>query len=157
MDNAGKRRAMIKAVNRCHTEAMKLQEQLQAIFAPLVGTKILKVNGQLLAKVEALLPIFPHDRWIYIGHSSSAHTLSWSIKITELLESRDSSVNYGVSVYIGNLSGTSLKDVSFDIPTYRTDWTEQELLEKRAAYKVARNAKDEARSACHPFDVEVDR
>ena len=50
--------AKVKAVNKANAYATKLYPMLASVFKPLVGQKVLKADGSILAKYAKLMPDF---------------------------------------------------------------------------------------------------
>jgi hypothetical protein len=148
-------KAKVAAVNRCHAEAMKLFPQMVAIFAPLVGQKLDKVDGGLLEKIKKLLPEFPNTHKLQIFRGSSSYSLYWTVKTCEMIGSTHTCCYHEIGVYIGNMNNgvlTSLHD-SFSA---RSDYTVDEVAALRVDYKAKKKAADEAHSALSHFG-EYDR
>ena len=150
--------AKVAAVNRAHRVAMDVWQTMHDIFAPLVGEKIDKADGTFLAKIAKLLPKLPHDHSITIIRDSSEYSLAWSITCNEPICGDCGHLYYGITTYIGGMSGGRLTNFDHheDKPKYRTDYTVKELLELRDDCKKKKNAYEAARSACWPFDEEYD-
>lgn len=158
MDRGLRTKAKVAAVNRAHRVAMEVWQTMHDIFAPLVGEKIDKADGTFLAKIAKLLPELPHDHSITVIRVTSDYTLAWSITCNESIGDASGTVYYGISTYIGNMSGGVLIDLNNHgkKPVYRTNYTVKELLQKRDDCKAKKNAYEVARSDCWPFDEEYD-
>jgi|SaaInlV_165m_DNA_1040744.scaffolds.fasta_scaffold124459_1 hypothetical protein len=139
----------VKAVNDCHRIANELYPKLLEIFEPLVGCKILKVDGSLLAKLHDLTKGFDDPDAHMIMHSRNSYNLQWTVK-TCVNDGNGGCMYHEVGVYIANLEGTAIKDI-IKQDVRRDDWTVEEITEKREAYETANKAAQEARSACEPF------
>lgn len=143
--------ARVKAINTANKVANELHPQLLAVFSPLVGHKILKADGTLLAKIGALLPAMPDDyRKIRVHRDSKNYSLRWEVTVNE--HWCETTVIYATAnVYVGDLINGVLTMLS-DARTYRTDYTVEEIQQKREAYKAAQKIADDAKSALAPFD-----
>jgi hypothetical protein len=142
--------ARVKARNNANAEANRLYEVLAAIFAPLVGQKILKVDGQLLAKYAGLLPEFPSTNTLHVYRHSSDYSLAWCAKTCEFIPPHGCCYEEAM-VYVADLSGTSLAETLCGNPEYRTDYTVEELVELRRIFKEKEKEFQTARSNLHPF------
>lgn len=146
--------AKVAAVNKANAYALEIYPRLRLVFEPLVGQKILKVDGTLLAKVEKLLPEFPCSPGLHAYESSSDYSLRWCVKTMESYQSRQSDCQiasyYEADVYIGTLENGVLTKL-YEPPILRTDFTVGEISNLRAAYEKAKEAAREARSALGPF------
>lgn len=152
--------AKVRAVNRAHEYANKLYPWLVEKFAPLVGQKILKQDGSLLAKYADLVPELPSTHNLHVYRHHSDYSLAWTVKTSEP-ESGDGSgphtvLYYEVTFYVGDLRGQTLEKLTVHQFTARTDYTAAEVAGKREAYEKAKQAADDARSALYPFG-EYDR
>ena len=147
-------KAKVKAVNRCHEEAMKLYDRLVEVFRPLVGHKITKVDGSLLAKVAKLLPKFPLCSGHSVYRGGSDHTLGWCVKTCEAIEDGNC-LYYEIGVYLGNMSNGVLNNI-MDRPMLRTDYTASQIRAKRKTFKEARKAMEVAEAVLWPFHKEFD-
>jgi len=145
--------AKVKAVNNCHTYAMELYDKLVPVFTPLVGQKILKADGSLLAKVEKLLPQLESHPVVHIWRNPSNYTLNWTVKTCELFGHKDiaSCTYYETSVYVGGLvHGDTLKDITAK-QDLRNDYVAEVIQWHREVFKEAQKKADEAKSALWPF------
>ena len=138
--------AKVAAVNRANEHAAKLHTILHARFAPLVGEKILKADGSLLAKYIDLVPKDDDD--IRVFRMSSTYSLAWTVKTCEHMS--DSCLYHQTAVYVGNLDGNRLSNL-LDFEERRSDFTVDEILEKRAAYESAKRLVDEIKGGLFPF------
>lgn len=143
--------AKVKAVNRAHEYAHKLYAQLVPIFKPLVGQKILKADGTLLAKYDKLLPELPCFGNLRVYRHKSDYSLGWTIS-TDETDSPHTCLYYDVTVYIGRLSRGVLESIEEPF-NGRTDYTVEEVDQKRAAYTEAQKVADACKSALHPFGM----
>ena len=159
--------AKVAAVNLANSEAVKLHKLLSPIFAPLVGCKILKADGTLLESVKKLLPELPNTVSLSVYRVSDSYLLVWAVKASVGYQSaREVGTGYHSAIYsetfcyVGEIeNGNVLKAlVSFErtLGGIRTDFTEAEVIEKRAVLEKAKRAVSEATGALYPFE-EYDR
>jgi hypothetical protein len=142
-------RAKVAAVNRAHKYAIEIQPELIAIFAPFVGQKVMKIGG-LMEKFKKLLPEFPNTVPLSVYRHVSDYSLAWTVKTCESY-GEHSCLYYEVTVYIGDLHHGVLTKVSNQSYEFRTDYTKQEIEEKRQQYQKAKRAADDARNNLYPF------
>jgi len=143
--------AKVKARNTAVEHGMALYKQLVEVFQPLVGQKILKVDDDLLAKVKQNMPSFKDlPEGISIFRHRAINALAWKVKVRVPVENAEIWVYQDVTVYIGDTDGQTLVNI---LPPFegRTDWTADEVEEKRQAYKEAKKKADAAHSALYPF------
>lgn len=153
--------AKVAARNKAHAYAREIYPILAEYFRPFVGQKILKADGTLLKKIADGLPVLPDSSHLHQVYQTTGHgySLSWVIRACESFkdDSRgyQSCDYYDRYCYVGDLRDGVLKAIS-NPPEYRTDYTEEEVLSKREAYRAAKKAFDEAQSALGDFG-EYDR
>jgi len=146
--------AKVEAVNEANRSAMELQRQLLAFFSPLVGQKVQKHDGSLLAKVDKALKEYlskqPSLPVFHVYRSNSVYTLRWTVK---------SSKSYGAgcsyaeaTAYVGDLVGDVL--VSLGEPVVlRDDYTVEGVRAACQKVRELKSAYEKARDDCYPFDV----
>lgn len=139
----------VVAANNAYKYANTLYDFLVEKFFPLVGKKILKADGQLLAKYEVELPP-PMSRVTFTAYRISSHlSLGWKVSACAFMPP-NGCMYHSASVYIGDLDGTILTSIS-PHPTYRIDYTVGEIIALRKTYKTLQNLADNAKSALYPF------
>jgi len=155
--------AKVAAVNSANAEAQRLFPILSAIFAPLVGCKVEKVDGSLLASVAKLLPDPLSTFHVY--RQSSRYSMAWIVKGSENYQTgHDIGTQYGTAayheavIYIGDLDGQTLKSLygPENITKLRTDYTAEQVAELRKVCSAAKQAARDAESALSHFG-EYDR
>ena len=138
----------VQAVNAANAYANGLAPCLAEIFAPLVGQKVTKADGTLLAKVAKLLPKLPNTVALSVHRYESDYSLAFKVKAcawTEGANCYHETMVYVVDLRNGVLTGMCKQYM------HRTDYTADEVRAKRAAYEAAKKAADDARSDLHPF------
>ena len=154
------RAAKVKAVNRVHKAAMEWHPKLTEIWKPLVGEKITKVDGyNFLAKYAKLMPELPNSMGadgIQLYRLTSEYSLGWCVKACEQCLGTEHCLYYEITIYIGEMSGGRLTELTKNPPDYRADYTEEWLIARRAEFKSAAKALDNARSNLWPFGEEYD-
>lgn len=159
--------ASVFATNKAHEEGIKLYNLLAPIFRPLVGTKILKADGSFTQKVEKLIPKLPYQYPLHITINSRQYDISYTVRYFanysreryDRWEDKDvveeASLSRDTTIYIGKLDGAVLTEI-WDSPNRRTDYTVEEVLANRAAFKAAEEVYNAAKSALGLFG-EYDR
>jgi hypothetical protein len=142
--------AQIRAVNNAHNYANQLFPILREVFAPLVGTKILKATGELTEKVKKNIPVLPNSVPLLVYRHTSEYSLVYYVKTCEHIP-EFSCVYHEVPVFIGDLRDGILVKLNDNFQNYRSDFTEKEILEKRENFREAEKKFNEARSALYPF------
>jgi hypothetical protein len=139
----------VKAFNAAHQFANELYPKLAAVFTPLVGCKVVKVDGSLLAKVASQLPEMPntHNLMVYPGHSN--YSLRWVVKTSEM-DSEHTCLYAEAGVYVADIRDGVVTKI-YDAPNLRSDYAVAEIEVKREIYKAAKRAADAAYSALSPF------
>jgi hypothetical protein len=142
--------AKVAAVNRANEYATRLYTALAEKFAPLVGQKILKADGTLLAKYAGLVPTLPCSPDLHVYRHSSNYSLAWTVKTCEFMPP-NGCMYHEVTIYIGYLQGATLEKMISTPFTGRTDFSVEEIIGKRAAYESAKRVADELRNDLYPF------
>lgn len=148
--------ARIKARNRAGEIANELFPQFVAIFKPLVGQKVCKVDGSFLKKIVEQLPSrdYPDTApTVMYYRNNSEYTVSFTIK-TCASNGQGGCAYEEVGVYVADLSNGVVGDKEYDPPAYRTDYTAAEIKRLRIVYKEKREQADQAFSDLHPFGPE---
>ena len=144
----------VKAVNVANAYGIELYDKLAAVFTPLVGCKIEKADGTLLAKVAKLMPSLPHGVGLSVYRYTSNYSLMYVVKTCES-DGYNGCMYHETSVYIGEMRDGVLVKLC-NKPELRTDYTVAEVEANRKAYEVAKEAASQAESKLHPFG-EYDR
>ncbi len=154
---AAQLKARIIARNRANEVANEVYRELVEIFRPLVGEKVLKADGQFLAKIAKLLPDW-NARYDTASDKSTVQVYRYSsdYSVVFVVKTCQSNGEGGCayeecSVYVADLNGTSVGEKISDPPNARTDFTVDEVLRLRANYAVKKVAADNALSALFPF------
>ena len=142
--------ARVEARNLANSEAHKLSAVLAEAFGPLVGTAVTKNDGGILHKHMHRLPDFAYSRGLSYYRHSSNYSLAWVVKVCVSIGGQEGCVYEEAVVYVGKMDGNVLTHLEEPFEG-RTDFTAEEILEKRVALEAARDALDDARSALCPF------
>jgi hypothetical protein len=151
--------ARIQAVNAANDYANNLFEPLSAIFKPLIGQKIFKVDGEWMEKFKSKLPIFA-KAWngveTHVYRASSRYSLGWTVKSCVSIQGGCGCVYHETSVYVAHVDGQTLSSMYDKQEPHKTDYTAEDIKAKREKYKQLKKLADDAQSALHPFG-EYDR
>ncbi len=149
--------AKVQAVNEANAYALTVYDLVIPIFTPLVGQKVEKAGGDLLAKLQKLMPEFGYSHRRHVYKLTSPYTLGWVVKacVNYSEWGRESYAYHEVTVYVGDLKGDILTKL-YPRPdvlntTWRSDYTVEEIKDKQRKAKEAKEAYENARSDCFPF------
>jgi hypothetical protein len=141
--------AKVKATNKANAYAMEIYDKLAAVFAPLVGQKIEKADGGLMAKYAKLLPEFISGVPMHVYRYNSNYSLMYVVKTCESIPPHGCTY-YEASCYVGEMRDGVLTKLC-NRPQLRTDYTVAEVKANREAYKAAQAIADDAKGKLHPF------
>ncbi len=141
--------ARVAAVNKANAYANELYVKLADYFRPLVGQKILKADGSLLAKIEKDLPEMASGNELHVYRHRSEYSLAWTVKTCEFMPPHGC-MYHETTVYVADLKGQTLGELSRPFEA-RSDYTVEGIEKLREAYETAKKAADNARSALFPF------
>jgi hypothetical protein len=128
--------AKVAGQNKVNAAANEYEKTLIEAFRPFVGTKILTHNG-LAARVK---PHIPEAQGVFrCWRASSVYSLYYEMDVTENV-GEHGCVYCKATAYVGDLDGYNLKSVNEPQKPRRTDYTVEEIREKRKALQVARDA-----------------
>jgi hypothetical protein len=132
--------------------ANELQVELVDLFTPLAGRKICKADGTLLSKYAGLAPSRLPRPYIEVSRQRDTSGLAWCVRA--VVDTRRSGyVTYCVYVYVGDMDDDgTLINMNTEKRGLRIDYTVEEVLAKREAYKAAQRLADELNAAQSPFD-----
>lgn len=145
--------AKVHAVNETHKCANELYWKLTRFFRPYVGKAVLTKTGQILAKIQALMPELPDNKTITVYRHCSDYSLAWTVKAC--VNTDNITVYNEVTIYIADLSNgtiTKLCESYQEAFCGRTDYTVDEVIANREAAAKAKKAYDEARAKCRLFE-----
>ena len=154
MKNA-KLAARIKAVNAANRAANAGAIIIADALNDLVGTKITKNDGTLMASVKKRINLSDLERGIHqILHDRQlTSTLCWTFKACESIEGTSQCLYHDATVYAGVLENGFLVSLN-DLDFYRENWTANEVVEKRTRYKELQREADVFRSELSDFGIE---
>ncbi len=154
--------AAVEATNEANRRAMVLQTRLLAFFQSYVGKKVKKVDGTLLAKIQADLNEYLGDvsptssvytcrsatSSVHICRSRSDYSLDWMVKVSK---SYGEGVTYASAcAFVGELRNGVLVKLGNPV-VLKTDYTVEGVRAARQKAADLKRAYDDARGACYPF------
>ncbi len=147
--------AKVDAVVRANHRANQLWNLLMPTFSAFVGKQITKNDGSLLARVEKLLPTLPRTADCRVWHRSSQYSLCWEVQASAPIGDPTgfhTVVYHEAACPIGKIENGILTEL-YPPMNYRTDYSPEEILEKRADHERAQQALYAAECALRPFGV----
>ena len=145
--------AKIEARNIVNAEHNRLLPLLRAAFAPLVGKKVLKVDGTLLGTLKDIMP--PLSKAILNSYKlDSRYSLAFVVRAC-VSDLGNVCAYDEATVYVGNVNGNILESL-IDPQPRPVGFTEQQVLDARKAVNVAKEALSKAQSDLAGFG-EYDR
>lgn len=150
--------ARVMAKNAVHAWANQVGPILLARFRPLVGQKLLKVDGSFLEKYKGLsddipLPDKMHRYWRE-GTGTGTSSLAYTLDICASVDGFDGCIYEKQVVYVGSFTGqvlSSVRDARLVSQTLRTNYTSAEVLRLRDEHKALQEKANKALSALYPF------
>lgn len=143
--NTTKLKAKVAAINRANREAMELYPKLIAIFAPLVGQKVFKQNGELLEKIKKLIPDMPS----HIQRNHSDYNISWVVRAKEP-DIYSNWIWHDAYLYIAGVRDGIIYETS-NPPELRFNYNTDEVISNIEKADEAKKAYDDAVGKCWPF------
>lgn len=145
--------AQVSAVNLANDCANKVYEELTKFFTPYVGKKILNADGTFVARIK--IPDLPNTGNITVCRRvDNSSFLAWRVSYS----APNISICHDVNVCIGTYGSRELilflESISPPFGDgHRTNYTVEEVLEKRKRYRDADNARSKALSELRPFNL----
>ncbi len=150
--------AKVAAVNRANQVLKDLYPVFVAAFAPFIGSKVVKTNGNLMAKVSEAMPEIIGKPglqvWIRTGNTGAyLQVKTW--------EGYEGIAHYHeVGAYLCGLDisdwQTATPVIQDHVAKVRTNWTAGEVSDLQEALRAAKQAARDAETALGPFG-EFDR
>lgn len=154
--NEAKLAAKVAARNRVHQFANEIYDAVSPILAPFVGKKVYRSDGCLLEKVRKLLPEFETQQpSILLPYSQqcwrnvSKYHIAWNVQAVQSYNG-DRNVLQEAMVYIAWVRDGNLTEI-VNAPAFRTDYTFEDIMQKRKDFVAAKNAYEAAQNALFPF------
>lgn len=144
--------AKIKATNRANAHANNIEILLRQAFSAFVGKKVNKSDGSLTVAAKKALPDIEGDKLQVWFSFSAGQRLVWRVKTSEPVAGYEFVVYAEANAYIGKLDAYGvLTEVSSEPSRQRADYDLSTVLGLQAAARSAKQAYEDARSACYPF------
>lgn len=148
--------ATVEATNLANRFAIQIRPTLIEFYAQYLNKKVVKADGSLIKK------IYDH-KFSHMGFNlyriHSQYSIDYEVKV-DVHYSSSCVVYRSTTVHVGTLdrdTGVLVKIADLiDVPKLRTNYTVEEVLQKREVLRKAQNVLDEAKSALFPFG-EYDR
>lgn len=118
---------------------------------PFSGKQVVKKAGGLLESVRKVLPPMPNEVSVSVFRLLSDYSLGWTVKTCESIEGTCGCLYYEFTVYVGRLRNNVLIGFEIGGVNARTDYTADEIEQKRVEFKQAQELADAAKSRLCPF------
>jgi hypothetical protein len=142
--------AKVAAVNNAFTHAAEWHPKLSEVFKPFVGQKLEKADGQFLAKIQKLVPGLPNSVRFSVYRHISNYSLAYVVKTCEMVPEEHGCEYFEVVMYVGKMQNGVLTALE-PAPNGRTDWTAEEVKEKQATLRKAKEMVSTAQGELYPF------
>jgi hypothetical protein len=145
----------VAARNYLHKLAHEAWPMLVAVFTPLIGQRITKSDGNVLAKVNTILPQFEDPEWnLRATYRFGKYSFKLDLCVCFEAQGEVGCKYEECTIYIGDFAhqGGHLEKLYSDFAG-RTDYTVSEIAEKRKEYQAAQKRADELKSALHLFGI----
>lgn len=152
--------AKIAARNLANQTAMDLFPQMAEALKPFVGQKVCKVDGTLLKKVNEALPKGTNTVQTRGYYSVDDYTLAFRLTTTEHNKARDWTPETQYqhpqsadrTLFLGHLRDGVLTEL-YDAQTFKTDYTEDFVVQTRKAVREAETALNQVRNSLGDFGM----
>ena len=147
--------AKIAARNRCNKAANELYPRLAEIFRPMVGKKVVKVDGDLVygCRTNDLRSVLDVPG-CHVYRYCSVYSLMWCVKCSENIVGQSGCVYQEASVYVASLSGQICEKID-EWTDLKTDYNLDDLVAKIDAAELAREEYDRVKGLTFPFSEYV--
>ena len=147
--------AKVQAQNTAAFIANELYPVFRGIFEPMVGQKVLKADGSLLAKVEAQLPKIQNIQGVQVYRQSTQQNLYWSlcwaVKVSCTVKNSPFWEHQEVYITVGSLDDGVLVELVDEADKKRDDYTANEIRRLQEVYRVKMEEARQAERALNPF------
>ena len=144
--------AKVQAQNTAAFIANELYPVFRAIFEPMVGKKVLKADGTLLAKVEEQLPKIQNISGVHVYRQNSVFcTLCWVVKVSCAVKGSPFWEHKEVYITTGLIDGVVLGKLFDEIDKKRDDYDVNEIRRLQEVYRVKMEEARQAEQALNPF------
>jgi hypothetical protein len=147
--------AKVQAQNTAAFIANELYPVFRAIFEPMVGKKVLKADGTLLAKVEEQLPKIQNISGVHVYRQSTQQNLYWSlcwaVKVSCTVKNSPFCVYQETFIPVGALDDGVLVELFDETDKKRDDYDVNEIRQLQEVYRVKMEEARQAERALNPF------
>jgi hypothetical protein len=143
--------AKVQAQNTAAFIANELYPVFRSVFEPMVGQKVLKFDGSLIAKVEAQLPKIQNIQGVQVYRHSIWGTLCWVVKVSCAVKDRPFCEYQEVPITIGSLDDGVLVELFDETDKKRDDYDVNDIRRLQEVYRVKMKEAREAERALYPF------
>jgi hypothetical protein len=152
--------ARVCAVNAAGMLANEWHPKLVEVMRQFVGKKVVTQQNELTAQVKkAIAPVLGDGRGIHLS-SYKDYSLTWIVKTCVSSDGNTDDyqiANYHeISMCVGRISDHVLTEVCEMKGQHKTDYTVEEIVNAREAYRQAKEVADELYGKLYPFG-EYDR
>jgi len=143
--------ARVRAVNKVNQMAKELLPKLQEAVKPFLGQKIIKADKSLTVKIKQVIdPLLPpYTNRLNVSHYLNEYSLAFSIYGNEDYENR--SYSHKTTIYVGKIVNGVLTELETQCGGYKSDYTAEEIVERRKQYQIAKAEADRTQALLHPF------
>lgn len=144
--------AAVAARNEVNTQANERFPSIIEALTPFVGATVCKVDGTLFKKVKEALPVFESSTgfgsscWYSTGHG---YSLVLNLKTCHGVQP-NGCVYAETTLYLGDLQNGVLTRL-YDAPNFKTDFTEDFVIQARLAVRAAEEILSAAKSKIYYF------
>jgi hypothetical protein len=147
--------AKVQAQNTAAFIANELYPVFRGIFEPMVGQKVLKADGSLIAKIEAQLPKIQNIQRVQVYRQSTQQNLYWSlcwaVKVSCTVKNRPFCEYQEVYITVGSLDDGVLVELVDETDKKRDDYDVNDIRRLQEVYRVKMKEAREAERALYPF------
>lgn len=149
--------AKVAARNAVNRFANEWYAKAVEALKPFIGQKICKVDDTLLKKVKEALPEFPWSNQTQGFYRADRYTLKFDLKTHECSRGKGGP-DYSVAsyadqiLYLGDLTDGVLTQL-YDAPNFKTDYTEEFIVQTREAVRQAETALNKVRNSLGDFGM----
>lgn len=147
----------VKVINEAGRIGNKLHKLLSEFFKPYVGHQVMKKDLSLLKLIDTQLRANP-EIMEYMPHTPDVNVwrergdLSWVVQVSMFVPSRGHHISEQLIVHVGVVSQLRLITLC-DPPGFRDDYTAEEVVATREAYREAKAVLDRLGSELGKFKL----
>lgn len=138
--------AKVDAANRCRVYANMLFPKLVQYFLPLIGKKVVKMNGDVLEK-HANQIMQMHDGTLQVVQNSS---FCWTVTATTANDKKQTHYQH-VLFYVGSVDEDGILETVNEFQPFQTNYTVEMVEKLRTEFLETRKHLDQIRTKLLPF------